>query len=145
MSRLSTFFQGHDTQLGLFYPTHYMIAVFSSLEHAESAEHQLRNAGFSQDEVIAVPGEDLNELVLEEEVHGGIFGYLMKEFSRFLHTEAVYTDLDVKHANHGGAVLAVHCPEPRAKQSARDAIMPQHPLAARYYTAGGIEHLAGET
>jgi hypothetical protein len=145
MSRLATFFKGGDTHLGLFYPTHYLIAICPDSERARKGEQALRGAGFSEDEVIAVPGEDLRELVREEEVHGGLFGYLMKEFSRFLHTEAVYTDLDLKEARHGAAVLAVHCAGDAAKSSAWSRLQPIHPLAARYYSAGGIEHLAGET
>lgn len=145
MSRLATFFKGGDTHLGLFYPTHYLIAIFSDSESARKGEQALRGAGFSEAEVIAVPGADLNELVLEEEVHGGLFGYLMKEFSRFLHTEAAYTDLDLKEARHGAAVLAAHCADDPTKTSAWSRLQPLQPLAARYYSAGGIEHLAGET
>ena len=144
MSRLATFFQGADTHLGLFYPTHYMIAIFADLKQAATAEQKLHDAGFSSNEVITVPGEDLRALVQEEEVHGGLFGYLMKEFSRFLHTEAAYTDLDLAEARDGAAVLAAHCISEESKDLARIAIMPEHPLAARYYSAGSIEHLAGE-
>ncbi len=144
MSRLATFFQGADTHLGLFYPTHYMIAVFPDLKQASLAEQRLHDAGFPSSEVITVPGDDLRALVREEEVHGGLFGYLMKEFSRFLHTEAVYTDLDLAEAREGAAVLAAHCASETSKELARNAIMPEHPLAARYYSAGSIEHLAGE-
>jgi hypothetical protein len=145
MSQLATFFHGQDTKLGVFYPTHYLIAIFSSLEQALAAERQLRGLGFSGDEVIAVPGFDLEDLVREEASEGGVSGYLMREFSRFLHTEAAYTDVDLKQAGRGAAFLAVHCPDESAKQAVWIALGPAEPIAARYYAAGGIEHLAGET
>jgi hypothetical protein len=144
MSRLATFFDGADTHLGVFYPTHYLIAILPSLEQALAAEQKLREAGFSGEEAIAVPGEDLGELVREEAEHGGIHAYLMKEFSRFLHTEAAYTDLDLKQTRRGAAVVAVHCLDEQSKDSAWNVLRASHPLAARYYAAGAIEHLAGE-
>jgi hypothetical protein len=42
-------------------------------------------------------------------------------------------------------VLAVHCVDERAKKTAWHLIAYTDPLAARYYTIGGIEHLAGES
>jgi hypothetical protein len=145
MSQLATFFHGQDTKLGVFYPTHYLIAIFPSLEQALAAERKLRGMGFSGEQVMAAPGQDLNDLVREETAQGGVSGYLMKEFSRFLHTEAAYTDIDLKHAGRGAAVLAVRCDDEQSKQSAWDAIASDKILAARYYATGGIEHLAGET
>ena len=69
----------------------------------------------------------------------------MMELSRFLHTEAVYTDRDLARARRGAAVLAIQCPDERTKNAAWNAIAPTDPLAARYYAISGIEHLAGET
>ena len=118
MSQLGTFFKGDDTRLGVFYPQHSLLAIFPDIEQAWSAQKQLRAAGFSDDEVTVASGADLIELDEEESAKNGLSGYLMKEFSRFLATEAVYTDSDLKQAKRGAAVLVVHCPDERTKKSA---------------------------
>jgi hypothetical protein len=144
MSQLGTFFAGDDTRLGVFYPHHTLLAIFPDIEVAGRAKQQLRAAGFSDDEVLATSGSDLIELDEEESAKNGLHGYLMKELSRFLSTEAVYADNDLKHARRGAAVLAVHCPDEPTKKSAWRIVAPTGPLMARYYALSGIEHLAGE-
>jgi hypothetical protein len=145
MSRLGAFFKGADTRLGVFYPDHALIAIFPDMGRAQNAEGKLRGAGFSGDEALAAPGADLINLVHEETARSGVLGYLIKQVSRFLHTEAAYTDHDLACAKLGAAVLAVHCPNERTKKTAWRLIAPTDPLAARHYSIGGIEHLAGET
>jgi hypothetical protein len=145
MSQLATFFKGSDTRLGVFYPDHALIAIFPDTNQAQSARGKLRGAGFSNDEALVASGADLVDLVHEEAARNGVFGYLIKALSRFLHTEAVYTDNDVECARRGAAVLAVHCPDDRTKKAAWRLIAPTAPLVARHYSFGGIEHLAGET
>jgi hypothetical protein len=145
MSRLATFFKGADTRLGVFYPDHALIAIFPDIKRAQNAKGKLCGAGFSDDEALVAPGTDLIDLVHEESERSGVLGYLMKKVSRFLHTEAAYTDHDLMYAKRGGAVLAVHCPDERAKKAAWRLIAPTDPLAARHYSISGIEHLAGET
>jgi hypothetical protein len=144
MSQLGTFFKGDDTRLGVFYPKHSLLAIFPDIGRAWSARLQLRAAGFSDDEVLAASGTDLIELDKEESAKSGLHGYLMRELSRFLDTEAVYADNDLKHARQGAAVLAVHCPDETTKKSAWRIVAPTGPLMARYYALSGIEHLAGE-
>jgi hypothetical protein len=112
---------------------------------AAAAKGKLRGAGFSDDEVLATSGADLAELVREESARNGPLGYLIKELSRFLHTEAIYTDRDLMYARQGAAVLAVHCPDERTKKVAWSIIAPTNPMTARHYSLSGIEHLAGET
>ena len=45
MSLFTNFFKESDTQVGVFYPNHYLIAVFRSLETAQQAVKKLRLAG----------------------------------------------------------------------------------------------------
>jgi hypothetical protein len=145
MSQLATFFKGSDTRLGVFYPDHALIAIFPSIKRAQNAKGKLCGAGFSDGEALVVPGADLIELVQEESARGGLLGFLTKKVSRFLHTEVAYTDHDLMYAKRGAAVLAVYCPDERTKKTAWHLIASTDPLAARYYTIGGIEHLAGES
>ncbi|HWZ33228.1 MAG TPA: hypothetical protein VNX18_17925 [Bryobacteraceae bacterium] len=145
MSRLAAFFKGADTRLGVFYPDHALIAIFPDVKRAQNAKGKLCGAGFSDDEALVASGADLIDLVHEESARGGVLGYLIKNVSRFLHTEAAYTDHDLIYAQRGAAVLAVHCPDERTKKAAWRLIAPTDPLVARHYSIGGIEHLAGET
>jgi hypothetical protein len=145
MSQLAKFFDGSDTLLGVFYPEHFLIAIFPNIERAKTAKSKLRAAGFSDEEALVTPGADLVDLIREESSRYGLLGYVIRELSRCLHTEAVYTDHDLKYATRGAAVLAVHCLDPRTKNAAWRFIAPTAPLTARYYSFSGIEHLAGET
>jgi hypothetical protein len=145
MSQLATFFRGCDTRLGVFYPDHTLIAIFPDIKQAQKAKGKLCGAGFSDDEALVATGADHVELVREESARNGVFGYLMNKLSRFLHTEAVYTDHDLMCTKRGAAVLAIRCPDERTKKVAWALIAPTEPLFARHYSIGGIEHLAGET
>jgi hypothetical protein len=142
MSQLASFFKGSDTRLGVFYPENYIIATFPSLDGANQAAAKLRGAGFSTEEVIAVAGTDFVKLMQEEMTLGGI---LMTEVSRFLDTEANYSDRDTRDAEHGAGILAVYCADEHTKQLSWGFIAPAKPIRARYYALSGVEHLAGES
>ena len=141
MSVLSKFFKESDTTLGVFNPNHYVIAVLPNLEAAKQVQTGLREAGFRQDNVIAVGGREFIELTKEETGPGGL---LMQALSRFIGTEQIYADRDLHHARHGAGFVAVYCPTEPAKDRAWAIIGPAAPLDARYYSSGGVEHLAGD-
>ena len=142
MSQLASFFKGADTRLGVFYPEHYIVATFLSLDRANAAARSLRQAGLTADEVIAVSGSDFLNLMREETTPLGV---VMTAISRFLDTEAHYSDRDARDARRGAAILAVYCPGERRKRSVWGMIEVLHPIRARYYAASGVEHLAGES
>ena len=141
MSLLTHFFKDSDTQLGVFYPNHYLIAVLWNLQTAQRVAKKLQLAGFAEDEVIAVAGQDFIELSHEET---GLGSFLMQALSRFFATEQKSHDSDLYLARHGAAFVAVHCPSEKTKQEAWGVLQSETPLAARYYGTGGIEHLAGD-
>ena len=141
MSTLKGFFKESDTQLGVFYPKHYLIAVFRHLATAQQAVAKLRLAGFAEDEAIAVAGEDVLELTKEESGPGSV---LMQAVSRFFATEQVSHDRDLELAARGAAFVAVHCSLPKTKDEAWKVVATEAPLAARYYASDGIDHLAGD-
>ena len=103
------------------------------------------DAGFPEDEVIAVPGADVVKLVKEHASHSGLGSLLMQELSRMFETEEVYADHDRKLAARGAGFLAVHAPNESSKQKAWKLIEPANPIVARHYSLGGVEHLLGET
>lgn len=141
MAVLSDFLKGSETTLGVFYPTHHLVAVFPDQETAQQVAAKLGSAGFAVSDVIAVGGKDVIEL---EEQHTGVGGFLMQALSRFFATEQVYTDHDLEHARHGAGFLAVHCRDEKAKDKAWEIVKAGDPLDARYYARGGVEHLAGD-
>jgi tellurite resistance protein len=141
MSLLTGFFKESDTQLGVFYPNHYLLAVFRNLETARQVVDKLRLAGFADNEVIAAEGQDFIELAKEET---GLGGFLMQALSRFFATEQKSHDSDLDMAQHGAAFVAAYCPTEKTKQEAWNVLQPENPLAARYYANDGIDHLAGD-
>jgi hypothetical protein len=141
MSTLKGFFKESDTELGVFYPKHYLIAVFRDLAVAQQAVAKLRLAGFAEDEAIAVGGDDIIALTKEE---SGPVSAVMQAVSRFFATEQMSHDKDLALAAHGAAFVAVHCPLPKVKATAWKVLENESPLAARYYASDGIEHLAGD-
>jgi hypothetical protein len=143
MSRLSIFFKDADTEFGVFYLTHYLLAVFPNLADADRAKEKLNHAGRADEDVISVSGEEVVHFAEGDLLKDGLRGVLMTELSRMIGTEASYLDKDLAAAK-GAAFVAVHCPTEKLKVEAWKFLQPRHPLVARYYSFGGIEHLAGE-
>jgi len=144
MSMLASFLKNGDTELGVFYPKNYLLAVFADLPQAQKAEKELQSAGVPKDEVISVSGADMIRYASENEREHGLWGSLMREVSRLLATEAVYTDRDQKMASHGAGFLLVHVPGDQPKREIWALLEPLHPLVARHYGVDGIDHLLGE-
>ena len=141
MSLLTGFFKESDTQLGVFYPKHYLVAVFRDSRAAQRAVKELWVAGFAEDEAIAVAGQEFVDLAAEETGPGN---FVMQTLSRFFATEQKTHDADLERAKRGAGFVAVHCPTEANKQQAWTMLQPEGPLAARYYGTAGIEHLAGD-
>jgi hypothetical protein len=145
MSRLSTFFKDADVEFGVFYPKHCLLAVFENLAEADRAREGLTRSGRVRDDVISVSGEEVVRFAEDHLLKDGLWGVMMTELSRMFGTEAVYADKDLAAAKQGAAFLAVHCANEAVKTEVWKSLEPRHPLVARYYSFGGIEHLAGET
>jgi hypothetical protein len=141
MSVLADFFKGADTKMGVFYPNHYLVAVFRDPQKAALAVQKLWNAGFERSDAIATDGSAVVELDKEET---GLTGFVMQAMSRFFATEQVFTDHDLEHARRGAGFLAVHCPSDDLKKKAWSIVKGEAPLDARYYGTDGIDHLAGD-
>jgi hypothetical protein len=145
ISRLNTFFKDKDIEFGVFYPKHCLLAVFENLADADRAKEQLARAGLGENAVISVSGDEVVLFAEDHLLKDGLWGVLMTQLSRTFGTEAIYADKDLAAAKKGAAFVAVHCPTDEIKSEAWKALEPTHPLVARYYSFGGIEHLAGET
>jgi hypothetical protein len=118
-----------------------LIAVFRDSRAAQKAVKELWTVGFAQDEAIAVEGQEFVDLAKEETGPGN---FVMQALSRFFATEQKTHDADLERAQRGAAFVAVHCRTEETMQQAWTMLQPENPLAARYYSAAGIEHLAGD-
>jgi hypothetical protein len=141
MSRLSTFFKESDESFGVFYPNHYIMATFRSFGAARKANQALRNAGFAEDEVLAVTGPELLEFLKEFRQDTGVWGEVMTEISRFFDTEARKVDDDVHKAEEYCGFLAAHAPTDTEKAKIVELVKPLAPSAMRWYLPTGIDNL----
>jgi predicted methyltransferase len=144
MSRLTAFFHDADTEFAVFYPRGYLLAVFPNLPDADRAMQDFHDAGREDDEMISVSGVEALQFAEDHLINGGLWGALMTQLSRVIGTEAAYADDDLKAARNGAAFLAVHCPTDRLRAHAWSVLKASKPLAARHYSARGIESLPAE-
>jgi hypothetical protein len=145
MSRLLTFFKDADTEFGVFYPSHYLLAVFPSFADADAARQAIRHAGRTDQDVISASGVEVVQFAKDHLLQDGLWGALMTQLSRAIGTEASYADHDLAAAKEGAGFVAVRCPTEKLKTEAWKSLEPKHPVVARYYSLAGIEHLAGES
>ena len=145
MSKLAQFFKGSDSHFGIFDPNNHIIAIYPDYHAAERAEHLLHSSGVPPDEAISVPGDDVVQFAEEQILKHGLWGVLMKKLSSFFATEEVYAERDLDMARHGAGFVAAHCPTQPSKRAVWKLLEGTGPMVARYYSAGGVEHLVGES
>jgi hypothetical protein len=141
MTTLTNFFKESDSALGVFYPKHYIIATFSTFDKTKEAAQALRKAGFSEDEVLAIPGEEIIRFFEEFHAHAGLWSGVMTMLSRAFGTEQLFADDDVERARAGAGFLAVYSPEASGAAHIRSMLDPFEPRAMHYYEAGCIQSL----
>jgi len=141
MTTLSSFFKQSDSSLGVFYPKHYIIATFPTFAQTKQAAQALRIAGFSEDEVLAIRGEEILQFFEEFRDHAGLWAAAMTVVSRAFGTEQLFADDDVQSARAGAGFLAVHCPEEAGGARVRALLEPFEPRAMHWYRGGGVESL----
>jgi hypothetical protein len=141
VSRLAAFFKDADSSFGVFYPKHYIIATFPNLGATNAANQVLRNAGLSEDEVIAVSGPEALEFFKQFREHAGILGGLMYMLSHTIGTEANFVDSDIDKARHGAGFLAIHSLTDSESAKVVELVRPLAPLTMEWYLTGGIRSL----
>ena len=141
MTVLSTFFHESDKSLGLFYPKHYIIATFPSYTAAKNAFQELRNSGYSEEEVLLATGEEVLEYFQHFRDDAGLLGVVMRNLSRIFATEVTYADQDIQHAREGFGFLALYAATDEDAQRIRDKIAPFGPNSMDWYLVGGVRSL----
>jgi hypothetical protein len=141
MTTLTNFFQESDSNLGVFYPKHYIIATFPCFDKTKDAAQALRKAGFSESEVLAIPGSEVLKYFEEFHANSGLWAGVMTMLSRAFGTEQLFADHDVQCARAGDGFLAVHCAEDPTVARVRPILESFEPRAMHWYQAGGIQSL----
>lgn len=141
MAILTKFFKGSDSTLGVFYPVHYIIAVFPTFALADAASHALRGVGLSEDEVLAIPGSEVLKYFEEFRAHSGYWAGVMSMLSRAFGTEQVFADDDVESARAGEGFLAIYSPGEAQAARIRKLVTPFEPKAMHWYHTAGVECL----
>jgi hypothetical protein len=141
MTSLTNFFKESDSKLGVFYPKHYIIATFATFAQTQEASQSLRNAGFSEEEVLAIPGSEILKYFEEFQSHSGLWAGVMTMLSRAFGTEQLFADDDVLCAQSGAGFLAIHSVDESETASVRAVLDPFEPRAMHWYESGGIQSL----
>jgi hypothetical protein len=134
-------FKGGDTSWGIFYPTGYIIAIFDSLEAAKRAREVMLSAGYSKDEVDAVPSEYVISDIEAGTRDATLFDRIKQSVSKAMGTEAEYWEEDLKLAKQGAGFLAVHAPTDHEAQRVLRLLGPEKPKKVRRYGTMSVEEL----
>lgn len=140
MQKRWDFFKESDTSFGVFYPTHYVVAAFDTLKHAEQAELALKKAGFAADEVRAADGNFVVHEV-ESRADASWLDDIKAQIARVVGTETSYIDDDMALARRGAAFLFVHAPDHDSMKRTEHELRKLHPIYARHYLPTGVVHL----
>jgi len=138
MSQISEFFKESHTSFGVFYPLHYIVAVFPDVTKARHANRDMVFAGFPADQAAVFEGKDFLE---HEEKPAGYWNLIMQGVSHAIGAEQLSMEHHVELARKGAAFLIVHCQSNAMKDAAWSKIREAEPIAAHYYTRGYVEHL----
>jgi hypothetical protein len=141
MTTLTNFFKDSASSLGVFYPKHYIIATFPTFDKTQEAAQAVRKSGFSEDEVLAIPAEEILKFFEEFHANAGLWSGVMTMLSRAFGTEQIFVDDNVECARAGAGFLAVHSPEASQAERIRAMLEPFGPSAMHWYEAGGIQSL----
>jgi hypothetical protein len=141
MTTLTSFFKESVSNLGVFYPKHYIIATFDTFDATKCADQALRRAGFSEHEVLAIPAAEILRFFEEFRAQSGLWAGVMTMLSRAFGTEQIFADDDVECAQSGAGFLAIHAPHKAEMERVQALLEPFEPRAMHWYESGGIQSL----
>ena len=141
MTSAANFFKQSDPAFGVFYPTNYLFAAFSSYPAAEAARETLLKSGYVEDETLTIRGEELIEISEDAHADAGFWSRLTAHISRILGTEELFLDDDLRHAQAGAGFLAVYCPGEEEGRRIQKLLDPLEPVSMRRYSSFAIERM----
>lgn len=134
------FFKESDSSFGVFYPLHYVVAAFDTIERANEIRERFLDAGFADDDVATASGPFVVDK-LESPRGAGWFERFEAGVVSFLGTELGYIEDDRKLARRGSAFLFVYTPDGATIRRTEALLERAHPLSARRYDHAGIRRL----
>lgn len=134
------FFKESDSSFGLFYPLHYVVAGFDTLERAHDAELAFLAAGFAEEDVAIASGPYMINHV-ESQAGASWLDHIKATVADFIGTEAGYIEDDLKLARRGGAFMFVYSPDHDTRNEVHAMLKRLHPIFARRYQGAGVERL----
>jgi hypothetical protein len=134
------FFKESDTSFGVFYPLHYIVAAFDTIERADEIKAKFLDAGFADNDVATASGPFVVDK-LESSAGASWFERFEAGFASFLGTELGYIDDDRKLAKRGCAFLFAYTPDDASIHRAEALLQRAHPMSARRYDHAGIRRL----
>jgi hypothetical protein len=143
MTKLSRFFDAAHTTVGsTFYPTDFVFAAFPSFGAASAAQRALLNAGFPDENMIAVNGREALEFFHEQRETEGLWGEWVRKLSRFMDTEAKYADENIERAKDGAGFVTIRTSTDAESNRVADAVRPYAPDSMERYMTSGVQRLA---
>jgi hypothetical protein len=134
------FFKEQDRSFGVFYPLHYVVAAFDTLERAEEIRKVFVAEGFDDSDVASATGSFVAQKL--ESMSGATWLERFKiGFASFLGTELGYIEDDRKLAQRGAGFLFVYTPDDASIAKAEKLLVRAHPISARRYDHAGIRRL----
>jgi hypothetical protein len=134
------FFKQSDTSFGTFYPKHYIVAGYSSLEAAHAAERAFTASGVAAEDVRAATGDFvINRLEAHREANW--LQRAQAHVAEFAGTETNFLHDDAELARKGGAFLFLYAPRDSQVAHARIIFAQHRPAYARRYLQIAIEHI----
>jgi hypothetical protein len=134
--------KGKDTSFGIFYPTGYIVAALGSYEAAQRGKRTLLAAGYTEDEVEAVPSDYVIAEIEKGTKEAGLLTRVKQAISDAIGTEASYWDDDLKLAKEGAGFLFIYCPTSREAERVQRMLKSENPKNMRRYARAAIEQLS---
>jgi hypothetical protein len=134
-------FKGRDTSWGVFYPTNHILAIIDSFETAQRAKEIMLSAGYSEDEVDAVPSDYVIADIQKGIKNANLLNRVKQRISRAIGHEACYWEGDLKLAEQGAGFLAVYCPTDHEAERVLRLLRPLKPKVVRRYERFVIDEL----
>jgi hypothetical protein len=142
MTQLSAFFKDSHTDLGsVFNPKNFVFAAFPSYQLAQQAYGSLRDAGFSENEMLAATDTEVLDFFDEYRKNEGAWGTAMRGLSHLIDTEAKYIDTDIELAKAGAGFVVAHCSAEEKSARIGQTVRPFSPISMQWYRPIGVEEL----
>lgn len=133
MALSSSDFKHGDTEFGIFYPTGYVLSVYSDAVRADGAIAALRAAGFMADDLVVASGADVLAYSREMRANRGLFSRFEHFVAGLYGDEAELADELVRLAERGHTFVAVHAPTEAATTRVSEAVHPFAPVVLRKF------------